>query len=133
MGGDGGEVAGRFECGPGALLFVADAGEHSLDGLGDLDGLLHAAHLHLVGFGLGVDGASLLGQQPERVDHDQPHHPAHQDGAHDHAAADQQDPPVKFIDAMLRFGQRRADARSTATPAEKVRTRYSTPLIVVLA
>ena len=116
MGGDCGEVAGRFQCGPGALLFVADAGEHSLDGFGDLDGLLHPAHLNLVGFGLGVDGARLLGQQPERVDHDQPHHPADQHGADDHAAADQQHPPVQFIDATLRFGQRRADARSRPRP-----------------
>jgi hypothetical protein len=115
MGGDRGEVASRLERCPGALLFVTDPGEHALDGLGDFHSLLHAAHLHLIGFGLGVDGARLLGQHPERVDHDQPHHPAHQDGADDHAATDQQHPPVEFVDALLRFGQRRAhgDRRHT--------------------
>src|SRR6185436_14032463 len=42
------------------------------------------------------------------VDHDQPHHPAHQDGSYDHAAADQQDALVKVIDAVLRLSKRRA-------------------------
>ena len=118
MGGDGGEVAGRFERGPGALLLVADAGQHALDRFGDLDGLPHAAHLDLVGVGLGIDGAGLLGQQPERVDHDQRDHPADQDGADDHAAADQQHPQVQFVDAMLGFGQRRAERDRRHTRGE---------------
>ena len=67
VGGDGGEVAGGFERRLGALLLVADAGQHALDRFGDLDGLTHTADLNLVGAGLGVDRAGLLGQQPERI------------------------------------------------------------------
>ena len=71
VGGDGGEVAGRFQRRAGALLLVADAAEHALDGVADLDGLAHAAHLNLIRVRLGVDGAGLLGQHSERVHHDQ--------------------------------------------------------------
>ena len=45
VGGDGREIPRGLQCGPGALLLVADAGEHALDRLGDLDGLLEPAHL----------------------------------------------------------------------------------------
>ena len=35
MGRHGGEVARRLQCRPGSLLFIADAGKHALDGLGE--------------------------------------------------------------------------------------------------
>ena len=133
VGGDGGEVAGRLERGPGALLLVADAGEHALDRLGDLDGLPHAAHLDLVGVGLRVDRPGLLGQQPERVDHDQRDHPAHQQRPDDHAAR-RSATPARCSSSMRGWvSASGAPSAIDAMPAVMVRTRYSTPLIVVLA
>ena len=60
--GDSREVAGRLERGLGSLLLVSDAGQHSLDRLGDLHGLTHTADLDLVGAGLGIDRARLLSE-----------------------------------------------------------------------
>ena len=107
MRGNGGEVPRRLQRGLGSILLVADPGEHSLHRLADLDSLPNSPNLYFLGLGLGVDGAGLLGQQPKRVDHDQREEPAHDDGAGNDTATDQQDSPVQFADPALGFGQRR--------------------------
>ncbi len=118
VGGHGREIPCGLQRGLGALLFVADAGEHSLDRLGDLDGFLHPANLHLVGVGLRVDHPGLLGQHAERVDHDQPQHRGDDDGADDDPATDQQHASVQFVDPPLGFGQRSADGDRGLTGGE---------------